>query len=90
MPRDQALNRAFSRRFLDTLRAERRAMAEAAAKGAADTTSTPPVLLDVPDPAGAAPDDDGEAAQDADGDDEGVAIGAEATSGARGSDRAPS
>ncbi len=88
LPRDQALNRAFSRRFLDTLRAERRAIAEAAARGAADTTSPPPVLLEAADLASPARDEDGEDAPD-DADEAGAAIGAEA-SGARGSDRAPS
>jgi hypothetical protein len=90
MPRDQALNRAFSRRFLDTLRAERRAVVEAAARGAADTTSPPPVLLEAPDLAGAAADEGSEAGAEADADDAGAAMGAEASGGARGSDRAPS
>jgi HEAT repeat protein len=38
-PRDQTLNRAFSRRFFAALRAERRAAAEAAARAAGDTAS---------------------------------------------------
>ncbi|HWM86641.1 MAG TPA: CpXC domain-containing protein [Kofleriaceae bacterium] len=53
-PRDQTVNRGFSRRFFDAVREERRAMAEAEAasvtsQGAGDTTSGSGLLLDVSD-----------------------------------------
>jgi hypothetical protein len=44
-PRDQTLNRAFSRRFFEAVEAERRAEIEAAARRAGDTAESP-VLLD--------------------------------------------
>ncbi|HKE17407.1 MAG TPA: CpXC domain-containing protein [Kofleriaceae bacterium] len=46
-PRDQTLNRAYSRRFLEAVEAERRAEVAAAGQRAGDTAESP-VLLDEP------------------------------------------